>query len=412
MHLRIRPRCAAVQPVQSRALVAVADLRLDSLASARAAGLRHVDPDKTPGFRRAPRGRKKAGRAVRDAFTYYDTDGLPLRDLATLARIRKLAIPPAWGDVWICSVPNGHIQAVGRDARGRKQYRYEPRWCEFRDATKFHRMIAFSRALPRLRVACKRDLARRGLPREKVLAACVRLLELTHIRIGNEEYTRTNGSFGLTTLRPRHVQIRGASLRFRFRGKSGQLRDVALNDRRLARIVGECSDLPGQELFQYVAEDGAGHAIDSSDVNEYITRIAGEEFSAKDFRTWAGTVLAMRILCALAPAQTGARLAKDVADCVKEVAGHLGNTPTVCKRSYVHPAILEAYRQQALTEESRRGVTEEEAVRRVLLRGTLSADANPTELRSFDRRRASPPRVCREPRHTRPRAPCAASRSR
>ncbi len=272
-------------------------------------------------------------------------------------------------------------------------------------------MIAFSRALLACASRAKRDLAVADCRGEKVLAACVRLLELTHIRIGNEEYTRTNGSFGLTTLRPRHVQIRGASLRFRFRGKSGQLRDVALNDRRLARIVGECSDLPGQELFQYVAEDGAGHAIDSSDVNEYITRIAGEEFSAKDFRTWAGTVLAMRILCAQAPAQTGARLAKDVAACVKEVAGHLGNTPAVCKRSYVHPAILEAYRQQALTEENRRGVTEEEAVRRVLLRGTLSADANPRGA-GLRRRRASPPRVCREPRHTRPRAPCAASRSR
>jgi DNA topoisomerase-1 len=348
--------------------VAVADLRFDSIASARAAGLRHVDPEETPGFRRAVRACKKPDHAVRDAFTYFDTDGHALRNLATLARIRKLAIPPAWRDVWICAVADGHIQAVGRDARGRKQYRYEPRWHEVRDATKFHRMIAFSRALPRMRAACKRDLARRGLPREKVLATCVRLLELTHIRVGNEEYTRTNGSFGLTTLRTRHVQIRGASLRFRFRGKSGQMREVALNDRRLARIVGECSELPGQELFQYVAEDGSRHGIDSSDVNEYITRIAGEDFSAKDFRTWAGTVLAIRSLSACAPAPTGVQLSKDVVACVKEVARHLGNTPAVCKRSYIHPAVFDAYRQRTLTSERMRGVTEEEVVRRLLLR--------------------------------------------
>jgi DNA topoisomerase-1 len=354
--------------------VAVANVSSDPIASAHAAGLRYVDPETTPGFRRVRKGPLRSARGSRDAFVYFDAEGLRLRDPAILARIRRLAIPPAWRDVWVCSLLNGHIQAVGRDAKGRKQYRYEPRWREVRDATKFHKLIAFSRALPRMRAACARDLARRGLPKNKVLAACVRLLELTHIRVGNEEYTRTNGSFGLTTLRARHVRILGSLLYFHFRGKSGQTRDVALDDRQLARIVAACSELPGQELFQYVADDGSRHAIDSSDVNEYITRIAGEAYSAKDFRTWAGTVLAVRALCARPLAPTGARIARDLVACVKEVARHLGNTPAVCKRSYIHPAVFDAYRLRALTPESVRRVAEEVAVRRLLLGAARQTD--------------------------------------
>jgi DNA topoisomerase I len=308
--------------------------------SAREAGLRHVDPDSMPGYRRVRRP---------NGFVYVDQLGRRLRDPETLSRIRRLAIPPAWESVWICPVANGHIQARGRDARGRTQYRYEARWSDVRSATKFHKMLAFSRALPRIRAACDRDLARRALPRDKVLATAVRLLELTHIRVGNEEYTRANGSFGLTTLRNRHVEVHGAEIRFHFRGKAGKNREVDLRDRRLARVVAQCSELPGQEVFQYVALDGTLHGIDSGDVNEYIGRIAGEEFTAKDFRTWAGTVLAVRTLCAVAPCASKGRVHQNIVDCIKTVAARLGNTPAVCKRSYVHPAVLTAYRAGALT---------------------------------------------------------------
>ncbi len=320
-------------------MAAAVSFPLAPTESARAAGLRHVDPDSMPGFTRARRGA---------TFVYFDATGRRLRDPATLARIRSLVIPPAWERVWICPVANGHIQAHGRDARGRKQYRYEARWREVRSATKFHKMLAFSRALPRIRAACERDLARRDLSRDKVLATAVRLLELTHIRVGNEEYTRSNGSYGLTTLRNRHVEIHGTGMRFRFRGKSGQKREVDLRDRRLARIVAQCSELPGHELFQYVAGDGTIHGIDSGDVNDYIGRIAGHEFTAKDFRTWAGSVLAVQTLCALAPGATKGRTQKNIVDCIKRVASHLGNTPAVCKRCYIHPAVFDAYRDGSL----------------------------------------------------------------
>lgn len=236
-----------------------------------------------------------------------------------------------------------------------------------RDATKFHRMIAFSRALPRIRAACRRDLARTGLPREKVLALCVRLLDLTHIRVGNEEYARANHSYGLTTLRNRHVQVRGAAIRFQFRGKSGKTREVALHDRRLARVVAQCSELPGQELFQYVAEDGTPRAIASGDVNEYLATIAGDGFTAKDFRTWAGTVLALRTL-GVSPPLSGAAAARAIVSCVKAVAAHLGNTPAVCKRSYIHPAVFEAYRQGWLAPDRSRRRSEDAAVAKILSR--------------------------------------------
>ncbi len=253
---------------------------IDSSASARAARLRHVDPESLSGLTRVSRGK---------GFQYVDASGRAVNDSRVLQRIRALVIPPAWSNVWVCPVEDGHIQAVGRDARGRKQYRYHPRWREVRDATKYHRMIAFADALPRIRAACRRDLALAGLPRDKVLATAVRILQLTHIRIGHEEYTRENGSYGLTTLRDRHVRVRGMDVRFHFRGKSGKVRDVGLRDRQLARIIAQCSDLPGHELFKYRAADGALHAIDSSEVNEYIARISQGEFTAKDFRTWAGT---------------------------------------------------------------------------------------------------------------------------
>jgi len=336
-----------------------------STEAARAAGLRYVDPDTTPGLARVRR---------RGGFAYVDANGRPVRDAATLERIRKLVVPPAWRDVWICPVPNGHIQAVGRDARGRKQYRYHARWREVRDATKYHRVLAFSRALPRIRRACERDLARPGLPREKVLATAVRLLELTHMRIGNEEYARENGSYGLTTLRDRHVRVEGGRVVFRFRGKAGKVRELDVRDRRLAGIIGKCSELPGHELFQYVDDGGALRTIDSGDVNRYIRAAAGgEEFTAKDFRTWAGTVLAARTLRALEPCAGRGRANKNVVSCVKAVAARLGNTPAVCKRCYVHPAVLESYLDGTLRRVRARD--DEELVRAVLARAERTSDA-------------------------------------
>jgi DNA topoisomerase-1 len=343
-------------------MAAPASLPAAPADSARVAGLRHVDPDAMTGFARSRRGA---------AFVYLDSHGRRLRDPSTLARIRRLAIPPAWTDVWICPIANGHIQARGKDARGRKQYRYEPRWLEVRSATKFHRMLDFAAALPRVRAACDRDMRRRELSRDKVLATMVRLLEVTHIRVGNEEYTRANGSYGLTTLRDRHVRVHGSELLFRFRGKSGQSRQVGICDRRLARIVGECSELPGHELFQYVAGDGTLHGIDSSDVNEYIRRTAGEGFTAKDFRTWAGTVLAASTLRALAPWRARSHAKKNVVQCIKTVASHLGNTPAVCKRSYVHPVILESYLRGAIT--SVRARSDEAFVRALLARESVGS---------------------------------------
>jgi DNA topoisomerase-1 len=255
---------------------------VDPEATAEEAGLRYVN-DAMPGIRR-----RRAGRG----FTYAGTDGRRLTDRRVLARIRALAIPPAWTDVWICPIARGHLQATGRDARGRKQYRYHARWREVRDEAKYGRMVAFGQALPRIRRRVEADLALPGLPRERVLAAVVRLLEKTAVRVGNEEYARENRSFGLTTLRNRHAEVGTSRIRFRFRGKGGKETEVELNDRRLARIVARCQELPGQALFTYLDEDGEPRTVDSADVNEYLREISGEEFTAKDFRTWAGTVLA------------------------------------------------------------------------------------------------------------------------
>jgi DNA topoisomerase I len=307
--------------------------RQDGASSARAAGLIYTS-DRQPGIRR--RGRPKR-------FRYVDAHGKPVRSVDCLRRIRALAIPPAWTDVWICASPRGHLQATGRDARGRKQYRYHPRWRTVRDSTKYGRMAEFGRMLPQIRRRTDTDLRRHGLPREKVLAAVVRLLEKTFIRVGNEEYARANRSFGLTTLRDGHVRCSGGRVRFIFRGKSGVEHELTLDDRRLARIVKQCRDLPGQELFQY--RDGDGQVVDvgSADVNAYLHEIAGRDFTSKDFRTWAGTVLAATLLRDCEPPASAPSAKKNVVRAIDEVAKRLGNTRAVCRKCYVHPAVLDAY---------------------------------------------------------------------
>jgi DNA topoisomerase-1 len=300
-------------------------------------GLRYVT-DAAPGYRRRRRGR---------GFSYEDTDGQMIREPDVIARIQALAIPPAWTDVWICPSPAGHLQATGRDARGRKQYRYHARWRARRDAAKFDRMMAFGRALPRIRARCRRDVARPGLPREKVLAAVVMLLGSTLIRVGNEDYARLNRSFGLTTLKDRHAAVSGTRIRFRFRGKSGREHEVALADRRLARIVRRCQDLPGQELFQYVDGSGAVRDVVSQDVNDYLRAISGGDFTAKDFRTWAGTVLAFRAL-RMTEADDDSPTQRAITAAMRDAADELGNTPAVARGSYVHPAILDAFADGSL----------------------------------------------------------------
>lgn len=281
-------------------------------------------------------------RRTKTGFSYRGPDGAVIRDEATLARIRRIAIPPAWTDVWICPHGNGYLQATGRDARGRKQYRYHAQFRARRDTAKFERLIAFARVLPVIREQVDRDLQRPGLPREKVLAAVVRLLELTLIRVGNDEYARLNRSFGLTTLQDRHARIEGTKVRFRFRGKSGQQHEVGLRDRRLASVVKRCRDLPGRELFQYVDDDGEVRDVRSEDVNAYLAATA-PGFTAKDFRTWAGTVLAFRALRALGEAESERDKQKKVAAAIKTTAENLGNTAAVARSAYVHPAVVDAY---------------------------------------------------------------------
>jgi DNA topoisomerase-1 len=275
-------------------------------------------------------------------FAYLRPDGRVLKDAAQLARIRSLAIPPAYENVWICSNPNGHLQATGRDARGRKQYRYHPSWREHRDAAKFDHVLKFGRLLPRIRRRVAQDLRKAGLPRERVLATIVRLLECTLVRVGNEEYARANGSFGLTTLRDRHVNVRGSKLTFEFRGKSGIAHSVSVNDPAVARIVRRCADIPGQELFQWVDEEGQRHRIDSADVNEYLREVTGGPFTAKDFRTWFATIEALQIL-RKTPLDGPAEAKKQVVATIALVARRLGNTPTICRKCYIHPEVLTAY---------------------------------------------------------------------
>lgn len=315
------------------------ELVTDPVASAKAAGLRYVS-DARPGIQR-----KKSG----TGFRYIGPDGKPVRDKEVLGRIRSLAIPPAWVSVWICPSANGHLQATGRDAKGRKQSRYHPRWREVRDETKYERMMLFGKALPAIRERVEHDLARPGLPREKVLATIVRLLETTFIRVGNEEYARKNKSYGLTTMREKHVDVEGSTVKFKFQGKSGVRHTIDVNDRRLARIVKRCLDLPGYELFQYLDADGEPHTVDSSDVNEYLREITGEHFTAKDFRTWAGTVLASMMLREFEAFDSQAQAKKNVIRAIEQVAARLGNTPSVCRKCYVHPAVLDCYMSGTLT---------------------------------------------------------------
>jgi DNA topoisomerase-1 len=305
----------------------------DPEEAAALARLRYVGDDE-PGISRRPQGK---------GVSYVDARGKPVRDRRTLARIRALAIPPAWTDVWICPDADGHIQAVGRDAAGRKQYRYHARWREVRDRTKFGRMIAFAQALPRIRRAVDADLDRPGLPVEKVLATLVSLLERTCMRVGNDEYARDHGHFGLTTLLNRHATIAGGAVKFHFKGKGGKEHAVGVRDARLARIVRRCQEIPGQRLFQYVDESGERHAVDSGDVNAYLRRASGSDFTAKDFRTWAGTVfVAEALLAAEEPRSVRAGNAQVLA-AIDRAADRLGNTRAVCRTSYVHPAVMDAF---------------------------------------------------------------------
>jgi DNA topoisomerase-1 len=328
---------------------AIAIKPVDSIQCARSAGLRYVI-DTSPGIRR-----KKTGTGV----VYIGADGHVIRDAEILARIKSLAIPPAWRDVWICPIEHGHLQATGVDAKGRKQYRYHPRWREVRDETKYDRMLIFGRMLPTIRKRVQHDLSRPGLCREKILATVVRLLETTLIRVGNEEYARQNDSFGLTTMRDRHVDVSGTTLRFAFRGKSGITHAVDLTDRRLAKIVKQSQDLPGYELFQYIEEDGTRASIDASDVNAYLKEIAGDEFTAKDFRTWAGTVLAARALQECQAFDSQAQAKRNIVQAIEAVAKRLGNTKAVCRRCYIHPAVITHYMDGSLLQTLNRRLKKE-----------------------------------------------------
>lgn len=314
------------------------ELKEQSSESATVAGLRYVS-DATRGF-----SRRRAG----SGFVYTDLDGSPLRDINQVRRIRALAIPPAWTEVWICPRPDGHLQATGRDSKRRKQYRYHTRWRQVRDETKYNRMIAFGEALPAIRRRVRRDLALAGLPRDRVLGTVVQLLDKALIRVGNESYARENGSFGLTTLRNRHVSIKGSTLRFQFKGKSGRQHSVDIDDRRLAKIVKQCQDLPGYELFQYEDENGEYQSIGSADVNDYLRAISGSDFSAKDFRTWAGTVVAAIALEELGLPESEAEVKNNVAAAIERAADRLGNTPAVCRKCYIHPELFDAYVEGSL----------------------------------------------------------------
>ena len=295
--------------------------------------MRYVSDDQ-PGFSRRRKG---------EEFEYFDAKGKPICDEQRLLRIKRVAVPPAWSDVWICPSPNGHIQATGRDARRRKQYQYHDRWREIRDENKYDRLVNFGKALPKIRRRLKKDLALSSLPREKVLATIVQLLERSLIRVGNEEYARENKSFGLTTMQDRHVDVKGSKLRFRFRGKSGRQHEVDVTDRRIARIVMKLQDLAGQSLFQYLDDEGNARDITSQDVNEYLREITGADFTAKDFRTWAGTVLAAVALGKLGASETKRQAKTNIKHAIGAVAEVLGNTPAICRQCYIHPAVLEAY---------------------------------------------------------------------
>ena len=360
----------------------VARLPTEPVESARAVGLRYVSDD-MPGWRRI---RSGAG------FRYHDANGRAVRNQQNLARIKSLAIPPAWTEVWICPHANGHLQATGRDARGRKQHRYHPRWREARDETKFTRIIAFARALPKIRQRLAKDLAQPGLPRNKVLATIVKLMEKSLVRVGNEEYERENNSYGLTTMKDRHVAVNGSKVQFRFRGKSGKAHDLTVEHPRVARIVAHCQDLPGQELFQYLDEKGEPQDVKSEDVNGYLREISGQDFTAKDFRTWAGTVLAAIALQEFQKFDSMAQAKRNITQAIESVAQRLGNTPSICRKCYVHPVIIESYmegsmidglrqRAQAQFANALRRLKPEEAAVVALLQQRLATDVRGTRLR-------------------------------
>jgi DNA topoisomerase I len=366
----------ARSPRKQKAKITRLAARPDLFKSATTSGLRYVTDD-SPGITRKRNGH---------GFCYRDPRRRPLKQAEDLRRIKSLAIPPAWEQVWISPLANAHLQATGRDARGRKQHRYHPRWRELRDQTKYDRMIAFCQALPRLRARVNRDLARPGLPRIKIIAAVVKLLETTLIRIGSEEYARQNGSFGLTTMRNRHVKVKGTKICFEFRGKSGVKFNLDLDNRRLARIVKRCQDLPGQELFQYIDEEGRRRTIASNDVNEYLRDITREDFTAKDFRTWAGTLLAAMALGELAQAGSQVQAQRNVVHAIEAVAKKLGNTRAVCRKSYIHPAVVDAYLDGSLadtlkqpvvcqTDEARGKLRREEAAVIAILAQRLKNDS-------------------------------------
>jgi DNA topoisomerase I len=311
---------------------------VDPKESAELVGLKYVSDDQ-PGRRR-----KKSGKG----FIYVNPDGTSLRVKPVLQRIRSIVIPPAWTDVWICSSVNGHIQAIGRDAKGRKQYRYHPAFRELRESSKYEHMMAFADALPDIRAKVRAHMALRGLPREKVLATVIHLLETTLIRVGNDEYERQNSSYGLTTLKNRHVAVKGAELRFQFKGKGGKKWSLAIRDRRVAKVIRACQELPGQELLQYVDEEGEYRDVSSADVNAYLREISGAEFTAKDFRTWAGTVLAALALKEIETFDSAAKAKKNIRLAIEKVASRLGNTPTICRKCYVHPALINSYLEGSL----------------------------------------------------------------
>jgi DNA topoisomerase I len=311
---------------------------VDPREAAESAGLIYVS-DEEPGIRR-----RKAGKG----FTYVKPDGGTVKDPVTLKRIRSLAIPPAYTDVWICAKANGHIQATGRDAKGRKQYRYHARFREVRESTKYEHMLEFAKSLPAIRQKVAEHMALRGLPREKVLATVVHLLEATLIRVGNEDYAKQNKSYGLTTLRDRHVEVDGSELRFDFKGKSGKIWKLKVRDRRIAKIIRACQDLPGQDLFQYIDENGERQSVTSADVNAYLREITGRDVTAKDFRTWTGTVMAAWALTEFETFDSDAKAKKNIRAAIEQVSSRLGNTPTICRKCYVHPEVLNSYVEGSL----------------------------------------------------------------
>jgi DNA topoisomerase-1 len=361
---------------------------VDPKDAAESVGLRYVS-DARPGI-----GRRKSG----NGFTYTRADGSRLTEPDVLRRIKSLAIPPAWGDVWICPFVDGHIQATGRDAKGRKQYRYHPRFREVRESTKYEHVVAFAEALPGIRAKVREHMALRGLPREKVLATVVHLLETTLIRVGNDDYAKQNNSYGLTTLKNRHVAVDGNEVRFRFTGKSGKQWSLRVRDRRIAKIIRACQDLPGQELLQYVDDDGKPQDVTSSDVNAYLNELTGKDITAKDFRTWAGTVLATMALNEVKSFDTAVEAKRNLRTAIENVAGRLGNTPTICRKCYVHPEVLTSYLDgnlvleiksavEAKLREDLNGLKPEEAAVLAMLRGRLARELSRKPARAQTKKR-------------------------